>query len=103
MVARTQGIDEGRLPGAGARRGVDDDGVGGAENRLNGLKYAQAKLLELRAAMVNGGEVDGPQHPIGNIGWPGDLQEMPALADPIERSPRINGGMCGVRGIAFHG
>jgi hypothetical protein len=34
--------------------------------------------------MINRREVDGPQDPIGNIAWAGNLKEMSTLANSIE-------------------
>ena len=37
VIARTQGIDEGSLPGAGARGRINDDGLFGFENDLHAV------------------------------------------------------------------
>src|SRR5262249_52307190 len=80
-VAGAEGVDQRRFPGTGPRAGEDDD-------RPLGLKYGPApgedllpERLEGRPAVVDGGEVHRPQHPVRNVGGSGNLEEMTSAAN----------------------
>src|SRR5439155_463501 len=75
-VARRERVDERRLPGAGARGGIDHDGRPGLEHGLEPFEDLQPHGAELGAAMIHRGAVDRAQNAVGHVGRPGDLQEM---------------------------
>ena len=77
-IARRQRIDQGRLPGAGARRGKDHHGRGGLENRLQPVENGPAQRRELRAPVIDGRLRHRPQHTIGCVGRPRYLQKVSA-------------------------
>ena len=89
----------GGLPGCRAGCGVDDHRPFGAKEGSNPFEHPQGQGLELRPAMVDGGEVDGSQNPVGHIGRAGNLQEVPTLTHTVEAGPRIDGGW----EVALHG
>ena len=76
LVAGRKRIDQRGFPGAGARGRIDDDVAGGLEDPLHALEDLLAERAEVRAAMVHGREVDGAQHPVGNVGRSGNLEKM---------------------------
>src|SRR5882762_8800615 len=75
-IARRERVDERRLPGAGARGGIDHDRRPGLEHGLEPFEDLQSHGAELGAAMIHRGAVDRAQNPVGHVGGPGDLQEM---------------------------
>ena len=79
MIARRQRIDDRRFPGAGARRGKDDDRAGGLEDLLAALEYRLGKLGEFGAAMVDDRHVHGAEHAIRHRARAGNLQKMASL------------------------
>jgi len=79
LIARRQRIDDRRFPGAGARRGKNDDRSGGFEDFLATIEYGLAEFGEFGAAMVNDRHVHGPQHAVRHRAWAGNLQEMASL------------------------
>src|ERR1019366_3213428 len=82
--------DERRLPGAGARRRVDDDRMPRLENAFHAGQDFLAKDRELRPAMVDGGQAESAQHPIRHRARPRDLQEMAATRMLVERDHEIS-------------
>src|SRR6185437_14016011 len=78
LVAGLERIDDRGLPGAGARRWIDDDRLLGAEYPLSGRKHVMAEPGELRATMIHGRHVHGPQHPVGHVGGSWNLEKMPS-------------------------
>ena len=75
-IAGRQRVGERRFPGAGAGRGVDDDRIGGLEDRLDAVEAALGELGEFRTAMVDDRRVHRPQDAVGDRRRSGDLQEM---------------------------
>jgi hypothetical protein len=45
---------------------------------LDPLQQVPSELGEVGSAVVDGRLRDGAQHPVGNVGRSGDLQEMPS-------------------------
>ena len=78
MVARAQGVDQGGFPSAGARRGINHDGVLGFENLLHVSHQLQPQGRKFRTAVVDGGQAHGPQDAVWHRRGPGDLQEVAA-------------------------
>src|SRR6266566_3030674 len=77
-VARRQRVDERGLPGPGARRGIDRDGSGAAAQPAQSGQHVAGQRGELGTAVVDRGCRHRPQHPVGDIRRPGDLEEVPA-------------------------
>ena len=77
-IAGRERVDQRRFPGAGAGRGVNDDRVGGLENRLDAVERAARDLGELRSAMIDERRIHGAQNAVGDRRRPRDLQEMTA-------------------------
>ncbi len=77
-VARRQRVDERRLPRAGSRRRIDDDGAVRLEHFLHPREDRLAELPELGAAMIDRRGIDCAQHAIRHVGRAGNLQEMAA-------------------------
>ncbi len=77
-IAGREGVDQRRFPCPGAGRGIDDDRTAGAEHRFDPLQQVVGELGEVRSAVVDGRLCDGAQHPVGDVGRSGDLQEMPS-------------------------
>ena len=69
-------IDKRRFPGTGAGRRIDTDRRFRLEDCLHAVKTRLANLGKGRAAMINRRMIHRPQHPVGYIGRPGDLQKM---------------------------
>src|SRR5271156_4967890 len=65
-----------RLPRRGARRVIDDHRPGGLENRLQPVEDRPRQARKLGPAVIDGRVIDRPQHPVGDVGGPGNLQEM---------------------------
>jgi len=84
LIAGAECIDQRGLPGARAGGRVEHHRATGAKKWTHRLEHAQGKGLKLRASVVDGRKVDGPQDAVGHIGGSGDLQEMAALANAIE-------------------
>src|SRR5579872_4013263 len=78
LVARRQRIDDGRFPGAGARRGKNDHRLFGAENTLKAGKDGIAEFGEFRTAMVQRRHIHGPQDAVRYIGRAWNLKKMPS-------------------------
>jgi hypothetical protein len=53
-VAGRQGVDQCRLPGSGARGGIDQDGTRGLEDALDPIENYEHELGKLRSAMIYG-------------------------------------------------
>ena len=66
MVARTQGVDQRGLPGAGAGGRINHHRLPGLEDFLDVGQYLQAQRAELGAAVVDGGQAHGPQDAVRN-------------------------------------
>jgi hypothetical protein len=79
-VAGRQGVDERRLPRAGAGGGVDDDRAARLEDPAQALEDLEAQAGEVGPAMVDRGRVDRPQDAVRDVRRPGDLEEMPSAA-----------------------
>src|SRR5262245_35657939 len=79
-VAGRERVDECRLTGAGARRGVDHDGTARLEHRTQAVEDLVCKPPEVRAPMVDGWIIHRPEHPIRNIGWSWNLQKVASRA-----------------------
>src|SRR5882672_10204489 len=75
-VAGRKRVDQRRFPRAGPRGRVDHHRLLCLEYRFQAIEDLQAHLAEFRAAMVHGRVVDRAQHPVRDIGGPGDLQEV---------------------------
>src|ERR1700733_499226 len=78
LVAGRKRVDDGRLPGAGARRRENDHRLFGAENALHARKHGKAELGEFRAPVVQRRHVHGPQDPVRYIGRAWNLKKMPS-------------------------
>ncbi len=76
-IAWRERIHERRFGRAGARCREYDDRTARAEDAFQSLEHLEAKLSELRAAVIDRGLRDFLQHTIGNVRRPGNLQEMP--------------------------
>ena len=72
-VAGRQRVDQRRFPRAGAGRRIDDYWFAGLENPLDAGQHLAAEPLEFRPAVIDGRQVDGPQHPIRHISGPWNL------------------------------
>jgi hypothetical protein len=83
-IAGAQGVDEGRLPGAGARRRVDDDRMACLEDLADVDEDLPAEGAELRPAVVDRRQAHRPQDAIGHRARPGDLQEVAAGGMEVE-------------------
>src|SRR5271169_2553075 len=83
-IARGERVDQCRLPRPGARRRIDDHRPGGLENRFQPVEDRQRQARELGPAMIDGGVIDRPQHPVGDVGGPGNLQEMATAGVSVE-------------------
>ena len=79
LVARRQRVDDRRFPGAGARRGKNDDRAGGLEDLLAAFEHRLGELGELRAAVVDDRHVHGAEHAIRHRAGAGNLQKMASL------------------------
>jgi hypothetical protein len=77
-VARTQRVDQGGLPGAGARGRVDDDRAGGAEHPPQSLQNLHGQPGEIGSAVVYRGRRYRAEYPFRNIGRAWNLQKVPA-------------------------
>ncbi len=75
-VSRRQRVDESCLPGSRSRGGKNQNLLLGLEDLFESVHDLARELGELRAAMVDGRARERPQHAIGHIGRPGNLQEM---------------------------
>ena len=71
-------VHQGRLPGAGAGRGIYDHRPRGLENGFDPFQAPLGKLCEFRAAMIDQRRVHGAQHAVRQRGRSRDLQEMAA-------------------------
>ena len=80
MVARRQRIDQRRFPGAGAGGRIDYDVALGLENPLHAGQAFLAKFGEFGSAMIHGRAIHGAEHPVRDVGRPGDLQKMATAA-----------------------
>jgi hypothetical protein len=80
LVTRRKRVDQGGLPGAGARGRVKRHRPRGAGQTRHPAEHLAGQLGELRAAVVDRGRRHRAQHPVRNIRWPGDLQKMPAAS-----------------------
>jgi hypothetical protein len=54
LVARRQGVDQRRLPGSGARGGVDHDGPRCLEDALDSIENFERECGKLRSTMIYG-------------------------------------------------
>ena len=91
-VAGREHVDEGRLPRPGARGGIDDHRPRGAEHLAHPVEQLAPERPELGAAVVDRGLRHGAQHPPGDVGGPGNLQEVTAgSVGHGARSPVLNG------------
>src|SRR5688572_6349581 len=78
-IAGRQGVDERRLPRAGAGSRIDHHfALRALEHALHSGEDFLADRAELRAAMVHRREIDGSQHAIGHVGRARDLKEVAA-------------------------
>src|SRR5580700_2951261 len=100
-VAGRQRIDQSGFPRAGAGRGVDDDRIGGLENRLDAVEAAFRQLGEFRPAVVDDRGVHRAEHAVGQRRRARNLQEMtPGGARNILRHYRHSFGLFMCRGGA---
>ena len=83
-----EGVDDRRLPRAGAAAGEDDDGAGGCEDALHALEYGAAELAEIRTAVVDGGHVDRAEYAVRHVAGAWDLEEVPAALERHD-APRV--------------
>ena len=77
-VTGREGVDQRRLPCAGAGGGVDDHRSLGPKDVADTVQQLAAECLKLRPAMIDGGPGHGAQHPVGHVGRSWDLQEVTA-------------------------
>ena len=80
-VARGERVDQRGLPRASARRRVDDHGAAGLEDRPKAAEHLEAEPREVRPAVVDRRRVDRAEDPVGDVGGPRDLQEVPPAAE----------------------
>ena len=96
-VAGGEGVDERRLPGAGARGRVDHHRALGPEDLLHAVQDLVSELREVRSAVVDGRRVDRAQHPVRHVGRAGDLKEMASHdrhdCPPPHRGKTFPGGL----------
>jgi hypothetical protein len=76
-VAGRQRVDQRRFPGAGTRRGIHHDRPCRLENALQPRADLFHHRCEGRSAVIDRRPRHRTQDPIGNVGWTGDLKEMP--------------------------
>ena len=89
LVARIEGVDQRGFPGPGARGGKDDDRGPGLEHGLAAFQHRAAQGGKLRSPVVDGGAIHRPEHPVRDVGGPGDLQEMTSAPHHVRStSPR---------------
>ena len=67
VIPHVHGVDKGSLPGCRARGRVDDHRTLGSEQRPYALEELERQGLKLRAAVIDGGKVDGPQDAIWHV------------------------------------
>ena len=67
LVAGVERVDQRGFPRARARRRVDDDLVGSAEDVAHACEHVGEELLELRTAVVDRGIGDRTQHESGTL------------------------------------
>src|SRR6516225_1544679 len=77
-VAGRERVRQRRLPGPSSRRRIDHDHILGLEDSFHPGDDLLPEGPEFGAAMVNRRHRDRPQHPVGDIGRPGNLQKMAA-------------------------
>src|SRR5687768_4008499 len=78
-IAGRQGVDECRLPRAGAGSRIDHHfALRALEHALHSGEDFLADRAELGSAMVHCREIDGSQHAIGHVGRSRDLKEVAA-------------------------
>src|SRR6516225_5103991 len=77
-VAGRERVRQRRLPGPSSRRRIDHDRILGLEDSFHPGDDLLPEGPEFGAAMVNRRHRDRPQHPVGDIGRPGNLQKMAA-------------------------
>ncbi|MNR09536.1 hypothetical protein D3C85_1257410 [compost metagenome] len=83
-VARGERIDQRRFPRARSGCRIDHNRLGGLEDLADVRQHLLAELLELGAAVVDGGVVHRAQHAVGHVGRTRDLQEMPAAGMGVQ-------------------
>ena len=83
-VAGTQGVDQRRLPRAGARRRVDDDRMAGLEDLADVGQDLPAEGAELGPAVVDRRQAHRPQDAVGDRARAGDLEEVAAGRVKVE-------------------
>ena len=92
LVAGRERVDQRGLPCARAGRGIDDHRAVGAKDLRRPSSTSRPELREVRTAVVDGGRVDRPQHPVGDVRGAGDLEEVtagcdtPDVSHPSERA-----------------
>ena len=75
-IPRRERIHQSGLPGTRSRRGKDDHRTRAVEHLLEPFEKPVGHLPKLWAAVIDGGLIDGPQHPVGNIAGARNLQEL---------------------------
>jgi len=88
-VAGRERVDQRGLPGAGARRRVDDHGARRAQDPPEAREQLAAQRREVRPAVVDRRRVDRPQHPVGHVGGPWNLKEVASGHDALHAPHRF--------------
>ena len=79
LVARRQRVDDGSLPGAGARRRENHHRPRGLKNLLAALQNRSPELAELGAAVIDDRHVHGPENAVGYWGSAPEFAENAVL------------------------
>ena len=85
MVTRAQGVDQCRLPRTGAGGGINNHRMAGLKNHLHVGEHLAPQHAELGPTVVDGGQTDGAQHPVGHRTGTRNLQEVTPCGVLIQR------------------
>ena len=80
LVTRGKRVDQGGLPGARTRCGVERHRPGRAGQARHPAEQLAGQPGELRPPVVDRWRRHRAQHPVRNASGPGDLQKMPATS-----------------------
>ena len=76
QVTRREQVGDGRLPGAMAGRGVEEDLLVGLEDALHAAVAGPLDLQELRRQEVHHRPIHRPQDAVGDVGRAGIVEEL---------------------------